>query len=767
MAFQAPLTLDDELYRQRLEREGKFMDKALDDSVLREGYDMIRGGTKAVTGAEVQDRMNPFLSQVLDRYREDEEESQRRARASRIAGRSGMAGFGSRGALSEMAAQDMEQERLGTGLANLRFKGFENAQSQVNQERARQIQGGQTMGSLDINNRSMFAGAGANMGNMANTMLQQGQTERGLANTLANDELKRDMAQAGALTQIGALQTAQQQDLINASRGFFDQINNYPSQVAQGATSTLGSVPQGTTTTADTGRSPFSQALGLGLAVAGMGIPGGGTLLGAGLSGAFPGTFPRAAANGGALRSYADGGFIDAPAPQRPIQLLNYSRGGPEAAQAQRLRMRDVPTPTPRPQSPGFAGEVIDLESTADGDWAMEDARLPAAAKVKQEMEPVPSIGDILRKKFLTTDEDGNSPLYDIGVALMQGTGERGLVGDLGAALESAEAKAAARKKNRSEAALKKQAADAAVLKAEAAYRATLGPKSEWGKRARDRSILVGKHGEDSPEVRAFDANKKDTIKPGQFERLVSAINDPTTPPEIREMYRRKLEADIAGDGFSVKVGPDGTISIAQGAAGREQDAVKSEVEKQYGPGVALNNEGKPKYVVGSRPYVKAKRHVEGLKMDVSAIKDTVAQIKEIIERNPNAIGNLGSWLKEQVSQDARNVVLLLGRIKAKAAFGNLKAIKESDATLGAITAPELELLINESGALSQLGSKDVLYRAMDGFVRDFERKAGFVFEDFNRLDPNASSGSSAASPPPNTTGSATGSPVVGPKPPM
>ena len=77
-----------------MERQGQFFDRALDDSVLKEGNAMIRSGNAAVTGSEIQDRMNPYLDMVLGRTREDMNEQNRIAAAGRAASRGGMRGFG-------------------------------------------------------------------------------------------------------------------------------------------------------------------------------------------------------------------------------------------------------------------------------------------------------------------------------------------------------------------------------------------------------------------------------------------------------------------------------------------------------------------------------------------------------------------------------------------------------------------------------------------------------------------------------------------------
>lgn len=285
------LTLDDEYYNKV---------KGISGDALSGSLGALQAARKAVTGSEIQERMNPYLEQVLGRQVEDVNERNRIEAARRAAQRGGMRAFGTRGAIGEAIARDLEQERLDTQLAQMRFQGFESAQNQVNTERSRDLAAGQGMSSL-----------GLGTGNLATSMQQIGQQERSLANQFENDALRREEARIGMLTNAGALQQGAMAGQIQDSMALYNELQGAPYNQASFGNQILTG-QQGSVQTAPTGSSPFSQILGLGATIAGLGVSGGGTL---------GGNFLAGLANGGRVGALkmANGGSVTMAPARSPL----------------------------------------------------------------------------------------------------------------------------------------------------------------------------------------------------------------------------------------------------------------------------------------------------------------------------------------------------------------------------------------------------------------------------------------------------------------
>ena len=73
-----------------------------------------------------------------------------------------------------------------------------------------------------------------------------------------------------------------------------------------------------------------------------------------------------------------------------------------------------------------------------------------------------------------------------------------------------------------------------------------------------------------------------------------------------------------------------------------------------------------------------------------------------------------GAGLANLPGTEARELKGLINTMKANMAFNALRAIKNSGASLGAISAPELVLLESESGMLDQWSTAEELSRVVD-----------------------------------------------------
>jgi len=289
------LTLDDQYYNDV---------KGISTDAMRGSMGAQQAARKAVTGAEIQERMNPYLEQVLGRQVEDTNERNRIEAARRAAQRGGMRAFGTRGAIGEAIARDLEQERLDTMTAGLRFQGFESAQNQVNTERNRDLSVGQGL-----------SGLGLGAGNITTNLQQIGQRERELVNQFENDALRREAERFNLLSTAGGLQQGAMEGQIQDSISLYNELQGAPYNQASFGNQILTG-QQGTVQTAPTGSNPFSQILGLGATIAGLGVSGGGTVGGNLISGMF--------ANGGrvgALRM-ANGGSATLAAPSAGSSLM-------------------------------------------------------------------------------------------------------------------------------------------------------------------------------------------------------------------------------------------------------------------------------------------------------------------------------------------------------------------------------------------------------------------------------------------------------------
>jgi hypothetical protein len=545
-----------------MERQGQFFDRALDDSVLKEGNAMIRSGNAAVTGSEIQDRMNPYLDMVLGRTREDMNEQNRIAAAGRAASRGGMRGFGSRGALGEAVARDQEEERLATTMAQQRFQGFETGRSQVNTERERNISAGKTLGSLDINNRTMMAGAGGDLLRSGNQMMETGQRERSIANIFENDALEREKQRIGILSGMGGLQQTQMQGSMDASQGLYGNIQQYPyGQLNFGNTMLPGATGQ--TQVQDTGRNIFGQLLGTGLSIAGLGLPGGGTFGGKILSGLNNGGRVGALrmANGGAVPPGMSGmGGNPAFFPTNPMfkgtstdQLLEYRRelvsrdpSDPLADDIRKELLRReasyaTPISLPARGAPGTAMEYPEPPQRPTGPpppmpvaapliqpYSATAAPAEAPALLQPQgglaraaptmvtpgpegeaaAEEEPGIFRQLMTGALEVDPyTGRSPLFDVGLNLIEASSSptpgRGLLGSLATSIKAANIGQATARDKAAVLATDKRKAEAAYMKALADLKEK--PLSTAGKVQADRARLLEQFGPDSEELQNFD----------------------------------------------------------------------------------------------------------------------------------------------------------------------------------------------------------------------------------------------------------------------
>lgn len=314
-----PVVADLEAYNERRGREREFGNLSLEN---------LRGSTRAITGDEIKERMNPYTDLVIDRYRQDALKENQIQQARRTANRAGYAAFGSRGALADARAVDDEQERLETAMAGLRSQGFQSAQDLVTSERNRMAQVGGTAGSLAGQFGSMAQAditQGSNLQTAAmDRYLNKGRLdldrflgagrldlERGgfdlesrrTASGLDDAALERDIRRMGVLQQIGGIQQADMQGRIDDSRSLYGELFNYPTTVANQGAGILQGLQTGSSTTAPTGYSPISSAMGTALAIGGMGVGGGQTLMGKALG------FKRGGQVKG-YKPYAVGGMV-------------------------------------------------------------------------------------------------------------------------------------------------------------------------------------------------------------------------------------------------------------------------------------------------------------------------------------------------------------------------------------------------------------------------------------------------------------------------
>lgn len=524
-----PMVADREAYDERRAREREFGNLSLEN---------LRGATREITGDEIKGRMSPYTDLVIDRYRQDALKENQIQQARRTANRAGYAAFGSRGALADARAVDDEQERLETAMANLRNQGFQSAQDLVNAERNRMAQVGGTAGGLSAQFGSMGQADIVSEGNFD-------LASRRTASQLDDASLERDIRRMGVLSQIGGIQQADMQGRIDDSRSLYGELFNYPTTVANQGAGILQGVPAGTSTTAPTGYSPISSAMGTALAIGGMGVGGGQTLMGKAFG------FKRGGQVKG-YKPYAVGGMVmeeifPFATDEELMQLA--SSGTPDIAQAAAMEIerrrggggrvgltqsemtawgespdayaglpmptmaggsgvdtlapRPVPTPAPAPLAPrpapapmapapaqaSFAGapEQADVTMLLEAPYAPPAtgalSQAPAAAQ-----EEEPSIWEGLAKEWGTVDPlTGTSKMYDLGVNLLAANANpspgRGFAGNLGLALKATEE---GRRKLGAEAAERALAAAKLRIEQRKADAAARAPNTELAKLRED-----------------------------------------------------------------------------------------------------------------------------------------------------------------------------------------------------------------------------------------------------------------------------------------
>ena len=538
-----PMVADLEAYNERRGREREFGNLSLEN---------LRGSTRAITGDEIKERMSPYTDLVIDRYRQDALKENQIQQARRTAGRAGYAAFGSRGALADARAVDDEQERLETAMANLRNQGFQSAQDLVNAERNRMAQVGGTAGSLAGQFGSM-AQADITQGSNLQTAsldryLNEGRFDlasRQTASGLDDAALERDIRRMGILQQIGGIQQADMQGRIDDSRSLYGELFNYPTTVANQGAGILQGLQTGSSTTAPTGYSPISSAMGTALAIGGMGVGGGQTLMGKAFGykrgGQVKGYKPYAVgglvmeeifpfATDEELMQLASSGTPDIA--QAAAMEIERRRGGgsrvgmtqsemtawsesPDAiaglpmpamavgSGADTLAPRPVPAPAPASLAPrpapapmapapaqaSFAGapEQADVTMLLETPYAPPAtgalSQAPAAAQ-----EEEPSIWEGLAKEWGTVDPlTGTSKMYDLGVNLLAANANpspgRGFAGNLGLALKATEE---GRRKLGAEAAERALAAAKLRIEQRKADAAARAPNTELAKLRED-----------------------------------------------------------------------------------------------------------------------------------------------------------------------------------------------------------------------------------------------------------------------------------------
>jgi hypothetical protein len=340
----------------------------------------------------------------------------------------------------------------------------------------------------------------------------------------------------------------------------------------------------------------------------------------------------------------------------------------------------------------------------------------PGTAKAKEE----PGIFRQLLEGALEVDPyTGRSMLFDVGLNMIEASSSptpgRGLLGNLATSIKGAHAGQEAARDKAAVLTTDRKTAEAAYIKAMADLKEK--PLSTIGKMEEDRRVLVAKHGPDSPEVTRFD---------------------------------QQANAAAAGNGFSLRINPDdGSIELKQGGA----SAGGNPLETLYGPGVQMNPETRrAEWMVGTLPYMQSKNAVQSLKDKDADLNRTVKRAADIIRNNPNVAAGIWSEPLSALSQDARDVKGLLEQVAASLAFAELRALRESGATLGQVTEREITLLTALGGTIQQDLSADILLESLD---RVLELSAQAVYKAdtyFNDLMPKQAAGGSGT-PLPQPTG--------------
>ena len=404
----------------------------------------INTAMSGLTPEEIEKRMNPYTQGWIQKTLDSSDRGNDRARARRAARRAGTPG--SRGMLAETFADTEYGRNRDLLTAGMQKGAYERSEDVLERERER-------LGRFDIQNRSLA-------GTLSTT-----------ASRLENEELERNMRQMGALRAAGAEQEAFQNQQIQDNMDLFREVRDYPENRLSLGTSVLSGVPTGSTQTKDTGRNIFSQILGAGATVAGLGLPGGGTIGGS--------VFKSLGFRRGGRIGLQGGGGV--PSPEMVMSLVEefQSSGQPlppelmMAAQEMGVlppmplpqggnppQAPSVPLPRPRAVAPGaLAQAATDIDAmppTTSGvpgrqmDQGMGRGALAMAAPVAAPTPSAPqqdqSVMGALGKYFGEVNPStGRSQLFEIGTRLMaagapnaQGI-DRGLFGNMGLALRGAE----------------------------------------------------------------------------------------------------------------------------------------------------------------------------------------------------------------------------------------------------------------------------------------------------------------------------------------
>lgn len=516
----------------------------------------INTAMSGLTPEEIEKRMNPYTQGWIQKTLDSSDRGNDRARARRAARRAGTPG--SRGMLAETFADTEYGRNRDLLTAGMQKGAYERSEDVLERERER-------LGRFDIQNRSLA-------GTLSST-----------ASRLENEELERNMRQMGALRAAGAEQEAFQNQQIQDNMDLFREVRDYPENRLSLGTGVLAGVPTGSTQTKDTGRNIFSQVLGAGATVAGLGLPGGGTIGGS--------VFKSLGFRRGGRIGLQGGGGV--PSPEMVMSLVEefQSSGQPlppelmMAAQEMGVlppmplpqggnppQAPSVPLPRPRAVAPGaLAQAATDIDAmppTTSGvpgrqmDQGMGRGALAMAAPVAAPTPSAPqqdqSVMGALGKYFGEVNPStGRSQLFEIGTRLMaagapnaQGI-DRGLFGNMGLALRGAE-------DSREKAIKARQAARLAGAKVQSERElavATLrakygGPQSSEGKLFQDWQGAVRQFGSDSDEARTLEQilieKGSDPEKLSNVSRMMAELDklDPEDPgyAEKRNTLRKALD---------------------------------------------------------------------------------------------------------------------------------------------------------------------------------------------------------------------------------
>jgi hypothetical protein len=121
----------------------------------------IAGGTQAVTGNDINQYMDPYTNQVINATQNDFNTQNQRAN-SIVTGNAAAQGAlgGNRVGVAQALTQEGETRAQDPIIAGLRSQGFQSAEQMANAQKAREIQGGQTLAQTGLQEAGAQVGAG-------------------------------------------------------------------------------------------------------------------------------------------------------------------------------------------------------------------------------------------------------------------------------------------------------------------------------------------------------------------------------------------------------------------------------------------------------------------------------------------------------------------------------------------------------------------------------------------------------------------------------